>query len=131
MTKDLPAEPREIRDAARKIQSVITANPTSISQYAAIEALMGPQDDVERMRSEYKIRRDNLVEELNQIEGISSRKPAGTFYVFPKIDSLFKKEGAEIKIEDSKSFCSYILQEAHVALVPGKEFGCDNYVRLS
>jgi aspartate aminotransferase len=125
------AGPQPIINAMKKVQGQITTNPASISQYAATEALMGPQDDVIEMKTEYQKRRDYIVEALNTIAGIDCRMPEGAFYVFPNIsDLLLKKSGDEV-IADSIRFCSYILDEARVALVPGKAFGCDNFVRLS
>ena len=123
------AGPQPIIDAMKKIQGQVTSNPTSISQYAASEALLGPQNSVDQMKNQYQERRDYIVKELNAIEGISCRMPEGAFYVFPDISNLFAKKAAEIS--DSISFCSYILDEARVALVPGKAFGCDNFVRFS
>jgi len=72
-----------------------------------------------------------MVSEINSIEGVSCGMPKGAFYVFLKVNELFNKKVGESAINDSVSFCSYILDEARVALVPGKAFGCDNFVRLS
>jgi aspartate aminotransferase len=83
------------------------------------------------MKNQYQERRDYLVGELNDIEGISCRMPEGAFYVFPDISDLFARKADSAEISDSISFCSYILDEARVALVPGKAFGCDNFVRRS
>ena len=125
------AGPEPIIKAMKKVQGQITTNPASISQHAATEALLGPQDDVAQMKAEYQERRDYIVEALNNIDGIDCRMPEGAFYVFPNISELLqKKSGGEI-LADSVRFCSYILDEAQVALVPGKAFGCDNFVRLS
>jgi aspartate aminotransferase len=125
------AGPQPIIEAMKKVQGQVTSNPTSISQYAASEALLGPQNDVEQMKNQYQERRDYIVKELNDIEGISCRMPEGAFYVFPNISNLFAKKTDSAEISDSISFCSYILDEARVALVPGKAFGCDNFVRFS
>ncbi len=125
------AGPQPIIDAMKKIQGQVTSNPTSISQYAASEALLGPQNDVDQMKNQYQERRDYIVKEINTIEGISCRMPEGAFYVFPDISNLFAKKADSAEISDSISFCSYILDEARVALVPGKAFGCDNFVRFS
>jgi aspartate aminotransferase len=125
------AGPEPIIKAMKKVQGQITTNPASISQQAATEALMGPQDDVAQMKTEYQKRRNYIVEALNTIAGINCRMPEGAFYVFPMISELLqKKSGGEV-IGDSVRFCSYILDQAQVALVPGKAFGCDNFVRLS
>ena len=102
-----------------------------MSQHAATEALLGPQDDVAQMKTEYHKRRDYIVEALNAITGINCRMPEGAFYVFPNISELLPKKSGGVAIGDSIRFCSYILDEAQVALVPGKAFGCDNFVRFS
>ena len=125
------AGPQPIIGAMKKIQGQSTTNPVSIAQYASIEALLGPQNDVDRMIKQYQKRRDYLVKELNSIEGVSCRMPEGAFYVFLKIDNLFNKKLGESVANNSIGFCSYILDEALVALVPGNAFGCDNFVRLS
>ena len=125
------AGPQPIINAMKKIQGQITTNPASMSQYAATEALLGPQDDVAQMKTQYQKRRDVIVEELNTIAGVDCRMPEGAFYVFPNISDLLKKKSDDGIIGDSVRFCSYILDEARVALVPGKAFGCDNFVRLS
>jgi len=125
------AGPQEIIDAMRKIQGQATSNPTSIAQHASVEALLGSSASVESMRKEYQKRRDVMVERVNAIEGFSCRNPEGAFYVFPKVSSLYSRAFGERKINNSVDLCSYLLDEAHVALVPGAAFGCDEYVRLS
>jgi len=125
------AGPQPIIGAMKKIQGHSTTNPASIAQYASVEALLGPQNEVENMRKQYQKRRDYMVSEINSIEGVSCGMPKGAFYVFLKVNELFNKKVGESAINDSVSFCSYILDEARVALVPGKAFGCDNFVRLS
>ncbi len=125
------AGPAPIINAMKKVQGQITTNPASISQHAATEALLGPQNDVDQMKTQYQKRRDYIVEALNSIAGVACRMPEGAFYVFPNISELLKKKSDEGIIGDSVGFCSYILDEARVALVPGKAFGCDNFVRLS
>jgi aspartate aminotransferase len=125
------AGPKPLIDAMKKVQGQVTSNPTSIAQYAASEALSGPQDDVDQMKRQYQERRDYLVAALNEIEGVSCRMPEGAFYVFPDISSLFGKRADAVEIRNSIHFCSYILDEARVALVPGVAFGCDNFIRFS
>ena len=125
------AGPREIIDAMRKIQGQATSNPNSIAQHAAVEALSASSASVEQMRREYQKRRDVVVETLNTIEGFSCRKPEGAFYVFPRVSALYSKGFGDRIIDNSVDLCSYLLDEAHAALVPGAAFGCDEYVRLS
>lgn len=125
------AGPQEIIDAMRKIQGQATSNPTSIAQHASVEALTASSASVEHMRKEYQKRRDVMVERVNAIEGFSCRNPEGAFYTFPRVSSLYSRAFGERNINNSVDLCSYLLDEAHVALVPGAAFGCDEYVRLS
>ena len=125
------AGPQEIIDAMRKIQGQATSNPTSIAQHAAVEALSASSASVEHMRKEYQKRRDVMVESVNAIEGFSCRNPEGAFYTFPKVSSLYSRSFGDRMINNSIDLCSYLLDEAHVALVPGAAFGCDEYIRLS
>jgi aspartate aminotransferase len=110
-----------------KLQSHSTSNPTSISQKAAVEALRGPQDSVQTMLAEYQRRRDKIVAGLRAIPGIRCATPAGAFYVYPNIGAYLKKDG----VADCKILVDRLLEEAHVAVVPGPGFGTDEHVRLS
>ncbi len=125
------AGPRELVRAMAAIQSQSTSNPTSIAQKAAVEALKGPQDSVQRMVEEFDRRRRFIVNELRSIPGISCIIPAGAFYVFPRIDGLFGKRYAGYMIENSSALSMYLLKEVFVATVPGSAFGDDRYIRLS
>ena len=117
----------EIVSALGKIQSHSTSNPSSIAQQAALEALGGVNEDVQRMYDAYCERRAWLVPALNSLPGICCADPDGAFYVFPEIRAFFGKAG----ITDSQSFASYLLDEARVAVVPGGAFGADDFVRIS
>lgn len=121
------AGPVDIIKAMTKIQSQSTSNPTSIAQKAAVAALRGPQDCVERMRQEFEKRRNYLVAELNKIEGISCKMPKGAFYAFPNIKKILGKKG----INSSMDLSIYLLEKALVALVPGSAFGAEGYIRIS
>ncbi len=125
------AGPREIIKAMTKIQGQMTSNPNSIAQYAAKEALMGDQRSVEKMRAAYQQRRDYVVKSFNEIDGVTCRMPEGAFYAFPHVAELFAKSYRGCRIAGSVELCSYLLEEGHVALVPGAAFGCDEYIRLS
>ncbi len=125
------AGPREIIKAMTKIQGQMTSNPNSIAQYAAKEALMGDQRSVEKMRAAYQQRRDYVVRSFNEIDGVTCRMPEGAFYAFPHVAELFAKSYRGRRIAGSVELCSYLLEEGHVALVPGAAFGCDEYIRLS
>jgi len=121
----------EIISAMNNIQSQSTSNPTSIAQKASVEALIGPQNEVEKMVSAFGQRRNYIVERLNKIPGVSCYKPAGAFYVFPNFSSYYGKSYQGKKIENSTMLADYFLDVAKVAVVPGVEFGADPFERLS
>jgi aspartate aminotransferase len=120
------AHPDIIR-ALGKIQGHSTSNPSTIAQHAALVALAGVDEDVQRMYDAYRERRAWLVPALNTLPGLSCSDPDGAFYVFPDISSTFGKAG----ITSSQSFADYLLDEARVAVVPGSGFGADGFVRIS
>ena len=121
----------EIISAMNNIQSQSTSNPTSISQKASVEALIGPQNEVERMVSAFGQRRNYIVDRLNKFPGVSCYKPVGSFYVFPNFSSYYGKSYQGKKIENSTMLADYFLDVAKVAVVPGVEFGADPFERLS
>jgi aspartate aminotransferase len=108
------------------IQSHSTSNPTSICQYAAIEALAGPQDSVREMLAEYKQRRDWLVEALNDLPGVSCITPDGAFYAFPDVRGVL---GGAVKT--TRELADKLLEEAAVVVTSGSSFGAEGYLRLS
>lgn len=114
---------KELNQALRKLQGQSTSNICSITQYAAIVALLGKaDDDIEMMRKEFQKRRDIACELINEIPNLSVYKPEGAFYLFINISKLD---------EDSIRFCERLLEEKKVALVPGIGFGMDGFVRFS
>jgi len=121
----------EIISAMNNIQSQSTSNPTSISQKASVEALIGPQNEVEKMVSAFAQRRNYIVDRLNKIPGVSCYKPVGAFYAFPNFSSHYGKSYQGKKIENSTHLADYFLDVAKVAVVPGVEFGADPFERLS
>lgn len=123
--------PAGVISAAAKIQSQCTSNPTSIAQAAALEAIRGPQDDVETMVREFRKRRDFIVERLNSIQGMRCFNPQGAFYVFPNIGALLGRKGNGKKIEGACDFADYLLDEARVAAVPGEDFGAPENIRFT
>jgi aspartate aminotransferase len=123
--------PADVINAATKIQSQSTSNATSIAQAAALEALRGSQDDVNRMVREFQKRRDVIVERLNGVEGIRCLKPQGAFYVFPDVGFLMGKAGNGKKIGSPCELANYLLEEAKVAVVPGEDFGSKRHIRFS
>ena len=109
-----------------KIQSHSTSNANSMTQKAAVEAAIGPQDSVQSMIGEYLRRRDWVVPALNEIEGISCAKPEGAFYVMPNVKRLLGSEA-----RDSIEFSRLLLNEARVVVTAGSAFGMEGYVRIS
>jgi aspartate aminotransferase len=123
--------PADIISAAAKIQSQSTSNPTSIAQAAALEAISGPQIEVDRMVREFKQRRDVIVDKLNALPGIHCVKPQGAFYVFPNVSSLLGRTANGKKLASPCDFADYLLEEAKVAVVPGEDFGSQEHIRFS
>ncbi len=119
--------PAELLANMLKLQSHSTSNPTSFAQKAAVEAVCGPQDSVREMRDEYCRRRDYTVAGLREIPGIHCTMPQGAFYVYPNVAGYLKREG----LADTGALTERLLEEAHVALVPGAAFGTDEHVRIS
>ena len=117
--------------AAGKIQSQSTSNPTSIAQWAALEAVRGPQESVTMMVREFHKRRDVIVERLNAIPGFHCLKPEGAFYVFPNIAGLIGKSANGKKLSSPCDVADYLLDEAKVAGVPGEDFGSQQHIRFS
>jgi len=125
------AGPADIIKAMTNLQSQSTSNPTSIAQKAAVAALKGPQNCVEEMRKEFEKRRNYIVNELNNIIGISCKMPQGAFYVFPNVKQILGKKIESVEIKSSMDLSIYLLEKAQVALVPGSAFGAEGYIRIS
>ena len=113
------------------IQSHMTSNVCSITQYAAVEALNGPQDKVKEMIVEFEKRRNYMAKTLQEMNNLSIIKPQGAFYIMINIDKCLGKEINGEKINDSMDFSAKLLEYGKVAVIPGKAFGLDNYVRVS
>ena len=126
------AGPRNLIKAMSAVQSHSTTNPTSISQYAALEALTGPQDFISRNVAAFARRRDLVVDALNAIPGMRCHKPEGAFYVFPSCASFIgKKHGDGVRTETDEDFVRYLLEVAGVGVVFGAAFGMSPYFRVS
>jgi len=124
--------PADVTGAMTKLQSQQTSNPCSISQFAAIAALNGPQDCVAEMLEKFTERRSYVLDRLRQIPGLSFADPGGAFYAFFNVSSYFGKTlGGGKVVDNSSDFCTALLEEAHVGLVTGDAFGAPGYVRLS
>ncbi len=126
------AGPVELIGAMRKIQSQSTSNPCSISQYAALEALTGPQDYIAESREAFQRRRDLVVSMLNQATGIQCPTPEGAFYVYPSIKGCIGKTAPSGKvIENDEDFAAELLETEGVAVVFGSAFGLSPNFRVS
>jgi len=112
-------------------QSHSASNPNTIAQYAAVEALNGPQDSVAAMKEAFNRRRLLICELINGIEGVSCARPVGAFYVMMDISKTLGKTAGGIEIKGSLDFTEALLKETMTAVVPGISFGADGYVRLS
>jgi aspartate aminotransferase len=126
------AGPRDLIRAMTDVQSQVTSNPASISQYAAVEALTGPQDDVAKMAGEFDRRRRIIVEGLNALPGVRCGMPRGAFYAFANVAGLFGLRTPDDQtLRGSVDVTAFLLEHARVAVVPGVDFGSDAHVRLS
>ena len=124
--------PEVLTKAMTKLQSQETSNPCSVSQYAAIAALNGPQSCVEEMRQEFAKRRSYVLERLHAIPDVSFAEPGGAFYAFFNVSNHFGRSlGSGKTVDNASDFCTALLEDAHVALVTGDAFGAPGYVRLS
>lgn len=120
-----------IAKAMGSMQSHATSNPNSIAQKASVAALNGPEEPITAMVAEFAKRRVFMVERVNQINGLSCRKPQGAFYVMANVQQLYGRTiGGEV-IKDDLQFANMALEKAHVAIVPGAAFGAPGFVRLS
>ena len=125
------AADKELISGMGKLQSQMTSNPSSISQYAALEAIAGPQADVEAMRKTFADRREYLYKALNEIDGVKAESAKGAFYLFPDFSSYFGKSYKDTKIEGSMDLAMYLIAEAQVATVPGSVFGAEGFMRIA
>jgi len=118
--------PQALVDAMTKLQSQSTSNPTSIAQYAAIEALRGPMESVAKMLAEYTRRRERILAGVRAIPGVTCTAPQGAFYIFPNVSSHLTSA-----MPDSTAVARQLLEREHVAVVPGDAFGAPGHLRLS
>ncbi len=125
------AADKELISGMGKLQSQMTSNASTISQYAALEAITGPQDDVEEMRKTFNERRIYLHDALNAIDGIEAGDAKGAFYLFPNVSSIFGKSYGNTKINGSFDLSMYLIAEAKVATVPGSVFGAEGFLRIA
>ncbi len=125
------AGPKDLITAMGNIQSQSTSNPCSISQKAAVAALRFGGPFTKQMVTEFDRRRRAIVEGLNAIPGVSCSMPAGAFYAFPNIQGVLGKRGPTGPIASPTDLATYLLKDAHIAVVPGEPFGSQSHMRLS
>ncbi len=124
--------PEQLIKAMTKLQSQTTSNPTSISQWASVEALNGPQDFLKERAKSFKERRDLVVSMLNQAKGIECPTPEGAFYVYPSCAGLIGKKTPKGKrLENDEDVVTALLEDEGVAVVHGAAFGLSPYFRIS
>jgi aspartate aminotransferase len=122
---------QDIVSAAAKVQGQVTSNASSISQYAALAALTGPEDELRMMAAEFRRRRDFIHSEVSSIEGIFCIKPKGAFYVFPNVSHYFGRTSRGKTMESGDDIAQFLLDEERVVVVPGSGFGSEAHVRIS
>ena len=126
------AGPLELIKAMTTIQSQSTSNPTSISQWAAVEALNGTQDFIPKRAESFKERRDLVVSMLNQAKGLKCPTPEGAFYVYPSCAGTIGKTTPKGRvINNDQDFVEALLEEEGVACVHGQAFGLAPFFRIS
>ncbi len=113
------------------LQSQETSNPCSVSQYAALEAITGPQDSVVEMKAQFARRREYVLSRIADLPGVTCVPPGGAFYAFMNVSKHFGRTLGGQPVTDSTTFCLTALAKAHVALVMGSAFGSEGYARLS
>ncbi|NFH68739.1 pyridoxal phosphate-dependent aminotransferase [Clostridium botulinum] len=113
------------------IQSHMTSNVNSITQYAAIEAISGPEEELEKMIKEFENRRNFMLDKLSKINELSVLRPNGAFYIMVNIEKYLNTTFKGNSITNSVEFSKVFLEEEKVAVIPGSGFGLENYIRLS
>jgi aspartate aminotransferase len=125
------AAPLWLVKACDKLQGQTTTGATTISQKAAAAALTGDQGCVSEMNIAFKRRKELVVKMIRDIPNIKVYDPEGAFYVFPKVDAYYGKTFNDTKINNSTDLCLYLLDQAHIATVPGEAFGDPDCIRIS
>lgn len=123
--------PKWVADAASKMQGQLTSANCSIAQRAALTALTSDIGPTMEMVKEYKARREIVYALLKDIPGVKANYPTGAFYFFPDVSAYFGKSDGKVTIKNGDELCLWLLEHAHVSLVPGGAFGDANCVRLS
>ena len=123
--------PEWVAKACIKIQGQVTSGANAFAQKAAAYALDAGLESSIMMKEAYAKRKVLIMDLLNNIDGMKVNDPAGAFYIFPDISAFIGKSADGFTINNDVDFCTYILNEAHVAIVPGSAFGCDGCIRIS
>ncbi|MGI8893603.1 MAG: pyridoxal phosphate-dependent aminotransferase [Bacteroidia bacterium] len=124
--------PKWIADACDKLQGQFTSGTSSISQRAALAALSGGEDILKDMKNKFRVRRDLVLEMLNEIDGMKCNKPEGAFYVFPDVTAFFGRTTPDnTVISSAEDLATYLLINAGVSTVMGEAFGDDKCIRIS
>jgi len=124
--------PEALIKAMAKVESQSTSNPCSISQWAAVEALNGPQDFIKPRAAVFETRRDLVVSMLNQASGLECPRPEGAFYVYPSCEGLIGRTTPDGRVIESDGvFASALLDAEGVAVVQGEAFGLSPFFRIS
>lgn len=118
---------KDLTKAMKKMQSHATSGACSISQHAAIAAFAGDQHCIETMRQAYARRHDLVHQALNDIPGVECIRTDGAFYLFPDCQGLIKNKG----LRDDIELCNALIEQAHIAPIPGSAFGAPGYLRFS
>ena len=124
--------PKKIIDSMRKLQGQSTSNPSSISQWASVEALNGDQSFLRDWLVSFEMRRNKVFEMINSAKGLSCLKPKGAFYIYPSCEGIIGKKlkGGE-KIKNDEDFAMNLLKNKSVGVVHGSAFGLSPYFRIS
>lgn len=125
------AASEEITKLMTSIQSHMTSNVNTIAQYAAIEALNGPVEELNNMIKEFENRRNFMIYKLEKLNEVSIIRPSGAFYVMVNISAYLNTTFKDQDINNSVDFARVLLEEEKVAVIPGAGFGLDDYIRLS
>ena len=126
------AGPQEVIGAIGRLQSQSTSGPTSIAQYAAVAALTGSEEPTRAMYEQFDRRRLYMTGRLSAMDGVTCVRPQGAFYTFPDFSAVYDRVlGADVEGPKSVAFADKVLDEVHVAVVPGAAFGDDACCRFS
>ncbi len=125
------AAPAELAKKCELLQGQATSGVNTMTQWAAVEALTMDQSPVDQMRAEFRKRRNYIISELQEMEGIKVHNPEGAFYAFPVVSYYFGKKAGNFEINNANDFAQYLLEEGYIATVSGSPFGAPDCIRIS